>query len=346
MLARGEIDHGGTVHPRHGTGGSRPFTVAFLLVRHFSLIAFSTAIEPLRTANRLTEQQLYRWVVLSADGNPVAASNGLSVIPDAGIGAYADEPGRNREIDLVIVCAGTAVERWHDPAVFGWLRRMERSGSAIGAVSTGAYALARAGLLDGYRCAIHWESLDGFRETFPKIEATADLFEVDRNRYTCSGGTAALDMMLYIIGEHHGARLATRISEITLVDRIRGPQDRQRLPLRARLGIHNQKLVSAIELMEGHISEPISQEAIATRIGLSRRQLERLFRKHLGRSPAQYYLELRLERARHLLYQSDMPILDLALTCGFVSASHFSKCYREMYGKSPREERQAAQAIA
>ncbi len=346
MLARGDIEHGDAARRRQGMSASRPFTVAFLLVRHFSLIAFSTAIEPLRTANRLTEQQLYRWVVLSADGNPVAASNGLSVIPDAGIGAYTQEPGRNREIDLVIVCASAAVERWHDPAVFGWLRRMERSGSAIGAVSTGAYALARAGLLDGYRCAIHWESLDGFRETFPEIEVTADLFEVDRNRYTCSGGTAALDMMLYIIGEHHGARLATRISEITLVDRIRGPQDRQRLPLRARLGIHNQKLVSAIELMEGHISEPISQEAIATRIGLSRRQLERLFRKHLGRSPAQYYLERRLERARHLLYQSDMPILDLALTCGFVSASHFSKCYREMYGKSPREERQAAQAMA
>jgi transcriptional regulator GlxA family with amidase domain len=167
----------------------------------------------------------------------------------------------------------------------------------------------------------------------------ADLFEVDRNRLTCSGGTAAIDMMLHLIAVEHGRELATKVSEQCIVDRIRSSFDHQRMPYRVRHGIHHPKLISAIELMEANVEEPIDQDTLAGYVGLSRRQLERLFGKHLRRTPAQYYLELRLERARHLLYQTTMPIMDVAFACGFVSASHFSTCYRQMYGKTPRAER-------
>ena len=317
----------------------RPESLGFLLVPNFSLNAFGVAVEAMRIANRLSGRQLYSWTVLSTDGWPVRSSSGISVNVDQSIEVLRREYPNTRLFDLLIVCAGLGVERYRDEAVFSWLRRVERQGSALGAICTGTHVLARARLLDGYRCAIHWENLPGFTETFPDIAVTSDLFEIDRTRITCSGGIAALDMMLHLIGQRHGAKLATAVSEQCLVDRIRSAHDRQRLPLRARLGIHNPTLINAIEMMEANISEPLGQEELARYVGLSRRQLERLFRKHLGRSPGQYYMELRLERARHLLHQSDMPIVDVALACGFVSASHFSKCYREMFARSPRDER-------
>ena len=317
----------------------RPQMIGFLLVPEFSMIAFTTAVEPLRVANRMAGKELYGWPVISKDGGPVRASSGIVVTADMSIAEVQRAGAYGRPIDMVIVCAGVEVERYRDNEVFGWLRRMERMGADLGAVCTGTWVLARVGLLNGYRCAIHWENLPGFVETFPDIKVNADLYEVDRNRYTCCGGTAAMDMMLDMIREQHGPQLATKVSEQFMVDRIRSGGDRQRLPIGPRLGVHNPKLIAAVESMEASLSEPLSQDELAQLVGLSRRQLERLFRKHLGRAPAQYYLELRLERARHLLYQSDLPIVDLSLACGFVSASHFSKCYREMYGKSPREER-------
>jgi transcriptional regulator GlxA family with amidase domain len=171
------------------------------------------------------------------------------------------------------------------------------------------------------------------------VEVYADLFEVDSNIYTCAGGTASLDMMLSLIGEDFGENLVNRVCEQQLTDRVRSPNDRQRLPLRARLGVQNSKVLSIIELMEGNLSEPLSLLDIADAADLSRRQVERLFRQEMGRSPARYYLEIRLDRARHLLVQSAMPVVEVAVACGFVSASHFSKCYREIYNRTPQQER-------
>jgi transcriptional regulator GlxA family with amidase domain len=274
---------------------------------------------------------------VSKEGGPVRASNGVLVYTDQSLADVDIRPGSNAP--MVIVCSGMGAERYRDKELFAWLRRADRSGAVIGAVCSGAFVLARAGLLEGRKCTVHWESLPGFMEDFPEIDVTADLFEVDENRVTCSGGTAALDLMLNLIGREHGQELATKISEQCLLDRIRQPHDHQRMPYRVRLGVHNPKLIAAIEMMESNVEEPLNQEMLARYIGLSRRQLERLFRKHLGRTPAQYYLELRLERARHLLYQTAMPIMNVAFACGFVSASHFSTCYRQMYGKTPRAER-------
>ncbi len=314
-----------------------PEVIAFFLVPNFSMIAFASALEPLRIANRLSERDLYRWHVVSKDGGAVRASNGVAVEPELALGDVG--PGRRIAPHSIALCSGLTAERYADREVFAWLQRNGRQGVEIGALCTGAHVLARAGLLDGYRCTIHWENLPGFGEAFPEIEASADLFEIDRNRFTCSGGTAALDMMLHLIAAQHGADLATRVSEQCLLDRMRGPHDHQRLPLRVRFGVHHPKIIKTIEMMEANLEEPLDQEELARYVGLSRRQLERLFAAHLGRTPARFYLELRLERARRLLYQTDMSIIDVALACGFVSASHFSKCYRQMYGRTPREER-------
>jgi AraC family transcriptional regulator, glycine betaine-responsive activator len=328
------------VKPSGRTGPPvRPERFAFVLVPNFSMIAFAAALEPLRIANRMADRELYRWHIVAKDSGPVRASNGCLVTTDQSLADIPISPGHGGP--TIILCSGLGAERIHDRELFGWLRRADRAGSTIGAVCTGAHVLARAGLLDGHKCTIHWENLPGFMEEFPHIDVTADLFEVDRNRLTCSGGTAALDLMLHLIATTHGQELATKVSEQCLMDRIRQPHDLQRMPYRVRLGIHHPKLIGAIEMMEANVEEPLGQEMLARYVGLSRRQLERLFRKHLGRTPAQYYLELRLQRARHLLYQTTMPIMNVAFATGFVSASHFSTCYRQLYGRTPRAERGA-----
>ncbi len=317
-----------------------PRRFVFLLIPNFSMNAFAMALEPIRIANRLAGRELYRWQVVSKAGGPVRGSNGVMVLTDQSIEDIKLSPGGTNP--TILLCAGLGSEHYEDRELFGWLRRADRAGAALGALCTGAHVLARAGLLDGHRCTIHWENLPGFKEAFPEIAVSADLFEVDRNRMTCSGGTASLDLMLHVIGAEHGQELATRVSEQCIVDRIRGAHDQQRMAHPVRLGVHNPKLICAIQLMEGHIEEPLNQEVLALRVGLSRRQLERLFRKHLGRTPAQYYLELRLERARHLLFQTSLPVMNVAFACGFVSASHFATCYRQQYGRTPRAEREVA----
>lgn len=303
------------------------------------MIAFATAIEVLRLANRMIGHKTYTWRLASQDGGEVTASNGVTVSVDKSL---EDErrllSGKDRP-SMVFVCSGVNVEKFDNKAVHGWVREEHNRGVAVGGLCTGAYILAKAGLLSGRRCAIHWENLPGFSEAFPKAEVYADLFEVDGNVYTCAGGTAALDMMLSLVAEDHEETLINAICEQALTDRVRGPHDRQRLPLRARLGVQNARILSIIEMMEANLSEPLTLIEIADHAGLSRRQIERLFRHHMGRSPARYYLEIRLDRARHLLLQSALPVVEVAVACGFVSASHFSKCYRELYGRSPQQER-------
>jgi transcriptional regulator GlxA family with amidase domain len=324
---------------RMSTKQSLKRSIVFFLVPDFSMIAFATAIEPLRIANRMLGYESYRWRLASLDGKPVAASNGVMVEANSSL----DEERRKLmgvdKPSMIFVCSGVNVEKYNNKSVFGFLREEYHRGVSVGGLCTGAYILANAGLLSGKRCAIHWENLPGFSEAFPKASVFADLFEIDSNLYTCAGGTAALDMMVKLIGDDHDDNLVNRICEQALTDRVRAPQDRQRLPLRARLGVQNAKVLSIIELMEANMSEPLSLLDIADDAGLSRRQIERLFRQEMGRSPARYYLEIRVDRARHLLIQSSMPVVEVAVACGFVSASHFSKCYREIYGRSPQQER-------
>ncbi len=319
--------------------GKHKRKIVFFLVPDFTMIAFATAIEPLRSANRMLGDGGYNWRLASIDGKPVRASNRVECSVDTSLEDERRMMMGSDRPSMVIVCSGLGVEDYANKSVFAWLREEHNRGVAIGGLCTAAHILAAAGLLSGKRCAIHWENLPGFQEKFPKTMAIADLFEVDSNIHTCAGGTAALDMMLKIIGDDYDDNLVNRVCEQVLTDRIRNPTDRQRLPLRARLGVQNSKILTIIELMEANLSEPLSLLDIADHVGLSRRQIERLFRSEMGRSPARYYLEIRLDRARHLLIQSSLPVVEVAVACGFVSASHFSKCYRELYGRSPQQER-------
>ncbi len=321
-----------------GAGLDRgPEFFGFLVVPDFSMIAFTAAVEPLRLANRVAEKDLYRWRVISKDGGPVTASNGITVTPAMSLGEMV--AGGSGKVSTVILCSGIGAERYDDREVFGMLRRLDRRGTVLGALCTGAQILARAGLMGGYKCAIHWENLPAFTEAFPDIDVASHLFEIDRNRLTCCGGTAALDMMVHLIGLDHGEDLALQVSEQCLVDRVRHADVDQRMALRVRLGGHHPKLVEAISIMEANLEEPLPADELARSVNLSQRQLERLFGKHLRRSPTQYYVSLRLQRARLLLSQTDLPVFDVALACGFVSASHFSKTYRQHFGLVPRDER-------
>ncbi|WP_417684183.1 GlxA family transcriptional regulator [Roseibium sp.] len=311
--------------------------IAFVLFDRFSMIAFSSVIEPLRLANRLLGSEYYVWSTYSIDGNPVCASNGVSVGADYSISDLGDA-------DVTLLCSGIDVERLPLSAELGKrLRKLNAMGRTYGAVCTGAYLLARYNLLDGRRCTIHWENLRSLAEEFPDIEVSQDIFTIDRNCITSAGGMAALDMMLRLIAIQHGAALAHDIAEVSLYQNIRTGESVQRHDAEARTGIANIKILDAVRIMDLHIEDPLSCQQLALTVNLSPRQLERLFRRHFNCTPGQYYLRLRLETARDLLRRTGRPVLDVAIACGFASTSHFTKCYRERYGCTPTEERRTYQ---
>lgn len=307
---------------------------AFLLLERFTLIAFSAAVEPLRLANRVAGQPLYRWRILGEGARPVRCSNGSEIQVDGGL----DDLGKGVTI---IVCGGIDAQKATSPAILSWLRRHSRHGNTLGGICTGAWALAKAGLLDNRRATIHWENHSAFDEAFPEVELTKSVFAIDQNRITAAGGMAALDMMLAVIARDHGSKIANSVADQMVYSSIRTNKDTQRLSIPARIGVRHPKLARVIEIMEAHIEEPVSPSELAEQVGMSTRQLERLFRRYLDRSPKRYYTELRLERARNLLMQTDMSVINVALASGFTSPSHFSKCYRAQYNTTPYRERGA-----
>ncbi len=311
---------------------SLPQSIALVLVPEFTMMPVTSAIEPLRLANRLADKQLYKWTLHSLDGQPVAASNGILTMVNGDLETVPSDAA-------IIVCGGLNIQHHTDKRLLSWLRKTSRRGVDIGAVCTGAHVLAEAGLLDGYKCTIHWENLPGFTEAFPDIEVTGGLFEIDEDRFSSAGGTTALDLMLSLITSQHGPDMAAQVAETVLHSPIRHHSENQRLSLPARIGARHPKLVSIIEKMEANLEDPLSPSLLAKQAGLSTRQLERLFRRYLDRSPKRYYLELRLKKARSLLLQTDMSVINVALACGFSSPSHFSKCYRAFYGRTPYRER-------
>ena len=311
---------------------AQPLHIGFLLLPRYTLISLSCAVSVLRMANRLTEQPLYHWTLHTQTGNAVESSDGLSLHIDGPLSEAA-------AAGQLFVCGGIKVESACDGELLNLLRGFAKRNRPLGALCTGSYALAAAGLLDGYRCAIHWENLASLRETFPKVHVQQGLFVIDRNRYTCSGGVSALDLMLNLVENRHGRKLARDISEQFICERIRTQQDSQRVPLQHYLGTSQPRIVEAVALMEANVEEPLGMDDLASYAGVSRRQLERLFHKHLGCAPSRYYLDLRLRRARLLLLRTELPVIDIATSCGFSSAPHFSKCYSELFGRSPRQER-------
>ena len=307
-------------------------SVGFLLVNNFTMMALATAVEPLRMANQLSGKELYSWCTVSEEGAPVVASDGISITPDHSMANVA-------ALDVLIVVGGVNITRSYTSRQVSWLQSMARRKILIGGICTGPYLLAEAGLLDGYHCSAHWECIASMQEAYPKVICTNQLFVIEHDRMTSSGGTVPMDMMLTMIQRHFGHQLTAGISEMFICDRVRNESDYQRIPLRHVLGTAQPSLVEAVSLMEANIEEAIDLDELAGYVGLSRRQLERLFQKYLRCSPSRYYLKLRLFRARQLLKQTSMSIIEIALACGFVSTPHFSKCYREHLGVPPPEER-------
>lgn len=309
----------------------------FLPLPQFTMLSFTTAIEVLRMANHLLGRPYYRWSIINASSGPVAASNGLAV--HASVLSDADPP------DAVFVCGGTRANADWDHATLQWLRHLAARDVTLGSLCTGTRTLLQAGLLDGYTCATHWEDLVKLQREFPKSRLSQDLFVIDRDRITCTGGTAPLDMMLNLVGEAVGTGIVALIANQFTIGHVRDHKDKQRMPTSMRMPAAHPALAEVIALMEVNLKEPLSLDELAHLSGASQRQLQRLFREHLGTTPKQHYLSLRLRHARALLRQTPMSITSITSACGFQSACHFSKTYRALYGAAPSSERRNPQSF-
>ena len=312
------------------TGKPRRFV--FALMNNFSMLSFAAAVEALRIANRTAGKEIYSWTLMGEGGDTITCSNGCTFKLDSDLSELERD-------DTIMLCGGIGVQDATTKKLLNWLRREARRGCIIAGLCTAGYALARAGLLDGKRATIHWENQDSFIEEFEEVDLTKSVFVMDGNRYTTAGGTASIDMMLKIIADEHGEEMGNSVADILIYSSIRTDQDTQRLSIPTRIGVRHPKLSRVIQMMEQNIEEPISPATLAKDVGMSTRQLERLFRRYLSRSPKRYYMELRLQKARNLLMQTDMTVINVALACGFASPSHFSKCYRSHYDTTPYRER-------
>lgn len=304
----------------------------FVLLDRFSMLSFASAVECLRIANRMAGREAYSWTLLGEGGENVTCSAGTTFAVDGDLGELQRD-------DTILVCAGVNVQGATSKKLMAWLRREARKGVMIGGLCTASYVLAKAGLLEGKRATIHWENIDSFAEEFEDVTLTKSVFVIDNNRLSTAGGTSSIDLMLKLVANDHGEDLANSVADQLIYSSIRTDQDTQRLSIPTRIGVRHPKLSMVIQMMETNIEEPISPSVLAQDVGMSTRQLERLFRRYLNRSPKRYYMELRLQKARNLLMQTDMSVINVALACGFASPSHFSKCYRAHYDTTPYRER-------
>lgn len=300
----------------------------FLMLPKMTMLAFSAAVEPLRIANQLTGQCLYRWFLMTEDGKPVRCSNGVSIVADHALGAV----GRD---DTVFICSGVDGYLAASEKTVSWLRNLAQHGRAVGGLCTGAFTLARAGLLAGKRFTLHWENQSAFAEAFPDLPITNQLYCRDGSIITCGGGNAGVDMMASLIKDHHGEGLATRVLEMCLNSGHRLGDRNQRLSVSAEIGIRHPKLVDILNEMRADFASDIDLEALANRHGLSRRQFERLFHDKLGISPGQKLREMRLNHANSLLAETDMSVMEIAVASGFTSANAFRIAYRNAFGVAP-----------
>ncbi|MGB8819483.1 MAG: GlxA family transcriptional regulator [Rhizobiaceae bacterium] len=310
-------------------------TFSFLLVEKFGMFSFAAAIDAMRIANRIAGQDFYRWHTVTVDGGLVRGSNGIELKADHSIATLPKS-------DILFVCASSLLDPPDKPKLLAAIRAQGRRGGGLGGIVLGAILLAEAGQLDGYRCTVHWENRAAFVERFPDVECTGNVYEIDRKRYTCAGGTTALDLILEIIRTDLGADVSAEVANQIQHERIRSGTDRQRIGRERDLTGRSEKLRKVVELMADHLEEPLTAGQLAKAVKLSVRQVERLFLKHLTMTPGRYYMGLRLERARELLRQTNQPILDIALSTGFGSHSYFAQSYRAQFGRSPSDERRTA----
>ena len=313
--------------------------IGYYLCDDFSLLPFVSAIEPLRIANRLSRRPLYQWSIVTNDGGEVRSTSGLALQS-----RYSLQQAP--EFDTIFVCGPHEPKCFSNPEVLFWLADQSNRDIVMGGIETGSLILAKAGLLNNVRCTTHWENVSEFRESFPHLVISTDLFEVDTKRLTCSGGAASMDMMLFVIEQHHGHELAASVADVMIHPYIRHASEPQRMNIKERIGVSHPVLLECVELMEANIEEPLCPSELAKLVGISKRQLERLFRRYLNSTPARYYLTLRLEMARSLLLEHRaMKIIDVAMACGFKSAGHFSSRYCSSFGVTPRHSRKFFESV-
>lgn len=309
--------------------------IGFLFWSQTRVMTLALVENTLRVVQRLHPGALYDPVFMHAD-QPIK-------------GDYWQVPGRPWQGALEecqrIFLVADEIPQQISASLAVALKKVAHDGVVVGALSAGIYPLAQTGLLNGHRAAVHWRWLNDFSELFPSVLATDHLFEWDRNRLSACGGLAVVDLLLAILSHDHGTEVACAVSEELVVERIREGNERQRMPLRNRLGSSHPKLAQAVLIMEANIEEPLTSDEIAKYACVSRRQLERIFKQYLNRVPSQYYLELRLNRARYMLLQTSTSIIQIGLSCGFSSGPHFSGAYRKLFGLSPRDDRNQRRSL-
>ena len=309
-----------------------PKRFVFAMLPKYSAMSFVNALETLRIANRELGHQVFDWVICSETAETVLSALGSGFPVDQGLEDCTRE-------DIIVVCGGEDIKDACTPAILNWLRRNDRRGVPIVGLNTGAYVLARAGLLDGQSATIHWENRSSFVEEFPEVELTEWTYTVQGKHYSTAGGTASIDLMLHFIADLQNEELATTVADQLNYTNIRTMQEWARVRVADRVGFRHPKLSEILALMETNLEEPLRPADLAATVNISTRQLERLFRRYLRSTPKKYYTEMRLQRAQHLLLQTDMSIINVALACGFNTSSHFSRKFRERYGMSPHKLR-------
>lgn len=312
-----------------GSGESR---IGFFLPPTFAMLPFISAVETLRAANRYGGRHLYSWHFYGETAEAAVANNSMQQPVEC---ALEDANGLNR----LIICGPHDPHQYRNDNVVKTLKKLSSAGTLMGALDTGTWLLAQSGLIGDRKCTIHWENLPGFREAFPKLDVSSELYEIDDTLMTCAGGDASIDMMLTLLNAEHSHELASQVAELFIHPGIRRADSPQRMGITQRTGVYHPGLVDCLELMEANVEQPLTTAELSQMVGISKRQLERLFRAHLNTTPTHYYQQTRLSAGHRLLEQTSLTVLEVAVEVGFASAGHFSKRFRSYFGYSPRDLR-------
>jgi transcriptional regulator GlxA family with amidase domain len=305
----------------------------FLLLENFSMMSLTSALDVLRTANLLSTEKIVSFQLASLAGQAVEGDLGFSAVVDGSINDISFH-----HTEVLVICGGLRVDIQPNAELNKLLRRSDVRNLKLGSLWNGVFHLAHAGLLNGCQCAVHRDNRASFRERFHEVKLTEQPFVVADGYFSCSGGNSALDMMLAFIAEHKGKALARGICDILTVDRV-SEEGEARFLYHEADGSLPKNLRDVITLMENNVEEMLSADEMGELVGITRRQIQRLFQRYFDTTPARYYLQVRLNRAHQLLTQTNLSVSDISLACGFVSYPHFSKCFRECYGYPPSRAR-------
>ena len=313
------------------------FKVGIVLIDGFSLMAYASAMEPMRAANLLSKNPIYSVRNLPVSGANSRSSSGAQIKADAYLGEQVD-------FDLLLVVAGKEAASYRNAQLENWLRLLASRGVLIGGVSGGPMVLAHSGVMDGYRMTIHWDHVDALTQISPRLVVEKSLYVLDRNRLTCGGGTAALDMMLALIKYQQGPEVALKVSDWFLHTDMREGETAQRSGLAERYNTSNEHLLKALEAMENHIADPLELQQLAALADLGARQLNRLFSKYLDSSAVNFYRNMRLKKSQQLLARTSLSVQDVALATGFANGAHLSKSFSDHFGLPPKRFREESRS--